>query len=198
MKYLLEERGLPADRLAVGIPLYGRGFAVAEPYASTKDAPKTRVPGGNYSNIHQLEHEQGWTRIWDDETKNPWLISPDHKIVIGYDDAESVALKTEWAMKQGFRGVFFWQIAADLMPDDTNPSRKPPARNSTKAAAASSEAPPKNQSGIPPHNKPRRQQGRKVVSPDQQRATADHSSESYVASQRWICHVIGRSQSALR
>ena len=44
MKYLLEERGLPADRLAVGIPLYGRGFAVAEPYASTKDAPKTGVP----------------------------------------------------------------------------------------------------------------------------------------------------------
>lgn len=26
MKYLLEERGLPADRLAVGLPLYGKGF----------------------------------------------------------------------------------------------------------------------------------------------------------------------------
>ncbi len=39
MKYLLEERGLPANRLAVGIPLYGRGFNVAEPYASTKGAP---------------------------------------------------------------------------------------------------------------------------------------------------------------
>ena len=42
-------------------------------------------------------------------------------MVIGYDDAESVAFKTEWAMKQGFRGVFFWQIGADLMPDNTNP-----------------------------------------------------------------------------
>ena len=66
-------------------------------------------------------HEQGWTRQWDDETKNPWLIAPDRSAVIGYDDAESVALKTEWAMKQGFRGVFFWQVAADRLPDGTNP-----------------------------------------------------------------------------
>ncbi len=121
MKYLLEERGLPANRLAVGIPLYGRGFAVTEPYASTKNAPKTGVPRGDYSNLHRLEHEKGWTRIYDAETKNPWLIAPDHKVVVGYDDAESVAFKTEWAMKQGFRGVFFWQIGGDLLPDDTNP-----------------------------------------------------------------------------
>ena len=121
MKYLLEERGLPADRLAVGIPLYGRGFAVPEPYASTKGVPKARIPQGDYRNLRKLQDEQGWTRRWDDETKNPWLVSPDRSIVIGYDDAESVALKTEWAMKQGFRGVFFWQVAADRLPDGTNP-----------------------------------------------------------------------------
>jgi chitinase len=121
MKYLLEERGLPADRLAVGIPLYGRGFGVAEPYAPTKGAKKTGIPRGDYKNLHPLANQQGWTRKWDDETKNPWLVSRDRAVVVGYDDAESVALKTEWAMKQGFRGVFFWQIAADRLPDGTNP-----------------------------------------------------------------------------
>ena len=121
MKYLLQERKLPANRLAVGIPLYGRGFAVSEPYASTKDAPKTRLPQGNFKNLHTLQHEQGWTRRWDDETKNPWLLSPDRSAVIGYDDAESVSIKTDWAMKQGFRGVFFWEIAADRLPDGSNP-----------------------------------------------------------------------------
>ncbi len=76
MKYLLNERGIPANRLAVGIPLYGRGFPVAEPYASTKDAPKTRVPGGGYNNLIKLVKEKNWTRIWDAETAQPLADRP--------------------------------------------------------------------------------------------------------------------------
>jgi chitinase len=121
MRYLVEERGMPADRLAVGIPLYGRGFAVAEPYAPTENAPGIPIPQGNYANLHRLRIEEGWTRLWDDEIKAPWLLSPDRSIVFGYDDAESVALKTEWATQQGFRGVFFWQVAADRLPDGSHP-----------------------------------------------------------------------------
>jgi chitinase len=121
MKHLLE-RGMPADRLVVGLPLYGKGFAVSEPYASTKGAPRRRMrQGGSYNNIATLIKSEGWTRRWDDETKNPWAIAPDGSSVIGYDDAESIGLKTEWAMQQGLRGVFFWQIGGDLMPNGSNP-----------------------------------------------------------------------------
>ena len=81
--------------------------------------------GGNYANIAKMLKEQGWTRRWDDETKNPWAISPEGapggSAVIGYDDAESLAIKTEWAMRQGFRGVFFWEVSGDRLPDGTNP-----------------------------------------------------------------------------
>ncbi|MFO0893143.1 MAG: glycoside hydrolase family 18 protein [Isosphaeraceae bacterium] len=122
MAHLVQDRGLPPDRLAVGIPLYGRGFAVSAPYASTKDVKKSnaRPPGGDFRRLETLR-KQGWKRTWDDETKNPWLISPDQTAVIGYDDAESVALKCRWATEQGFRGVFFWQVNGDRMPDDSNP-----------------------------------------------------------------------------
>ncbi len=123
INYLIEERKLPADRLALGIPLYGRGFPVAEPYDSTKGVAKARLPQGSYRNLAGLQ-AKGWTRRWDDETKNPWLIAPDHKAVIGYDDAESVAIKARWAREKGLRGVFFWQVAADRMPDGTNPLQK--------------------------------------------------------------------------
>lgn len=138
VKYLLGERGMPADRLAVGIPLYGLGFAVDEPYASTKGLPKARIPQGDYRNLHKLRHEQGWTRRMDDETGNPWLISPDRSVVIGYDDAESVTLKTRWAMKQGLRGVFFWQVAADRLPDGTNPLQEASRKEWDGAARRSS------------------------------------------------------------
>jgi chitinase len=135
MKYLLEERRLPANRLAVGIPLYGRGFNVAESYAPTKGAPRTRAPGGDYARIRKLEGDPEWTRKWDDQTKNPWLISTKGTAVIGYDDAESVAIKTDWAMKQGFRGVFFWQIHGDRLPDGTHPLQEASRREWEKAAS---------------------------------------------------------------
>lgn len=134
IKYLLDERKVPADKLALGIPLYGRGFAVKEPYAPTRGAPRVRVPGGDYRGIHKLLHEQKWTRQWDDETKVPWLLSPDRTMVIGYDDAESVGLKTAWAMKRGLRGVFFWQVHGDRLPDGSNPLQQASRRAWEKGA----------------------------------------------------------------
>lgn len=117
----LTKRGLPANRLALGLPLYGRAFAVSEPYANTTTAPKPRRESANYREIEEMIQGGKWVRKWDDETKNPWLISPDRSKIIGYDDSESVAIKTQWAKEQGLRGVFFWQIDADRSLNGTNP-----------------------------------------------------------------------------
>jgi chitinase len=137
MKYLVE-RGVPARKLAVGSPLYGKGFGVAEPYASTKNASRERVPrASGYSSIARLMSEQGWKRQWDEETKSPWAIAPDGSAVIGYEDAESVSLRTEWAMQQGFRGIFFWQIGGDLLPDGSNPVQEAAQKKLNESAAGS-------------------------------------------------------------
>ena len=121
MKYLLEKKRLPANRLVIGIPLYGRVFAVSEPYASNMDAPKPSRASANYNEIRKLQTQDHWQRKWDDETKNPWLFSPDGSEIICYDDSKSIAMKAQWAVQKGFRGIFFWQIAADRMPDGSNP-----------------------------------------------------------------------------
>lgn len=121
IEYLLEKRKVPADRLALGLPLYGRGFPVSEPYAPL---PKGSKPFDlNFKGVGKLLDE-GWARVRDDETKVPWLIAPDGKKVAGYDDAESMKAKAEWATSKGLRGVFFWQIDGDRLPDGSNPLQK--------------------------------------------------------------------------
>jgi chitinase len=121
IKYFLQ-KGFPADRLALGIPLYGKGFLVSEPYASTKEKKNEgRPPGGSYTKLMDLQKDHGWTRQWNTDTMTPWLLAPDHSAVIGYDDPESVALKTGWAMTNELRGVFFWEIGGDRLADGSNP-----------------------------------------------------------------------------
>jgi chitinase len=120
INYLRDERKFPSSRIVLGLPLYGRGFAVGEPYASTAGAPKSKFDG-DYSRLHALLSGGDWQRRWDDETKTPWLVADDGTYVIGYDDEESLALKTTWAMDRGLRGVFFWEISADRLDDGSTP-----------------------------------------------------------------------------
>lgn len=110
-EYLLEERGFPPERLALGLPLYGRAYSVATPYADTEGTPDAGR-SVTYREASKNQHE-GWRRSFDDETQTPWLAAPQGDTVLSYDDAESIALKTKWARDQGLRGVFFWEVSQD-------------------------------------------------------------------------------------
>ena len=60
IRYLIDERKMPPHKLALGIPLYGRGFSVADPYASTRDQPKgARRPGGDFSRARICIRSEG-------------------------------------------------------------------------------------------------------------------------------------------
>ncbi len=113
-------KGIPKEKLLVGLPLYSRGFAAAKPYDRVnRDAPNP-YQALAYHNLHQLIKD-GWVCSWDDETKNPWLTSPKGDYVHSYDNEKSLTLKTSWAIQQGYRGVFFWEIKQDRLKDGSNP-----------------------------------------------------------------------------
>jgi chitinase len=120
MTYWHQGKGIPKDKLLVGLPLYSRGFAAAKPYDTVNREAPTPYQALAYRNLHQLIKD-GWTYSWDDETKNPWLTSPKGDYVHSYDNEKSLALKTHWAVQQGYRGVFFWEINQDRLEDGSNP-----------------------------------------------------------------------------
>ncbi|KAF9972344.1 hypothetical protein BGZ73_004555 [Actinomortierella ambigua] len=55
----------------------------------------------------------GWTRVWDDVTKTPWLFRQSDKTFLSYDDPTSLAIKVQHAKSQGLRGVMYWDMTYD-------------------------------------------------------------------------------------
>ena len=119
LEYWTRDRGLSAGRINLGLPLYGRACRVSEPHASVRD-PASAWSEMEYREIAKLP-ARGWTRRFDADAGVPWLLAPDRSAVVGYDDEESVAVKARWARQKGCRGVFFWQILGDRMPNGSHP-----------------------------------------------------------------------------
>ena len=115
MAYWTEKRKWPADRLNVGIPCYGRGFAVKEWHQ--KPSGKAAHESIDHHEIAGLIQD-GWRRAWDAKVGVPTLLKEGVTELISYEDPESAALKGKWAREKGFRGVFFWNIEQDWSDGD--------------------------------------------------------------------------------
>lgn len=113
-----DERGLPASQLVMGMPAYGRGFRGVPMFGlveKNSDAHTTYT----YAQLAQKVSE-GWT-VKRLDNGAPWLVAPDGSEVVGFDDPESVRMKTKWALSQGFAGVFFWEATQDRLTDGSHP-----------------------------------------------------------------------------
>jgi chitinase len=104
----------PRERLLVGIPAYGRGFAVQR--WGEKPVGRAGHPEIAFREVAGLV-AAGWTRRWDDAAKVPYLEKPGGGELISYEDEESAALKGAWAAREGVRGIFFWEITQDFVGD---------------------------------------------------------------------------------
>ncbi|KAI9290656.1 glycoside hydrolase [Neoconidiobolus thromboides FSU 785] len=57
----------------------------------------------------------GWQRHFDQVTMTPWLYSAQKKLLITYDDPESLKHKVEYTKCQGLKGVMIWALHEDNM-----------------------------------------------------------------------------------
>jgi chitinase len=109
------EAGIPAHKLVIGVPFYGR-FWTQVPETSNGVYQKSGSVGNYklYSDIrNKFLTNPAFKRHWDPDAKAPYLYSRDSAMMISYDDPESLRLKMDFLKKEGLSGVMFWEYHGD-------------------------------------------------------------------------------------
>jgi len=112
---LYTKAGVPAEKLVLGIPFYGRSwFMKSDDNYGINRLVDSVTRGGGYTFIKDsIMIRPGFTRHWDDKAKMPFLWNADTKQLVAYDDEESVKYKCEYVKAKNMAGVMFWQYASD-------------------------------------------------------------------------------------
>lgn len=113
------DAGVPPTKLVLGVPFYGRGWSGV---GATNDGlyqGATGLPTGtweagvfDYQDLVQ-NYLPSYGRHFDAETRVPWLYDPSTRIMISYDDPESLAIKAGYVADHGLGGVMFWELSGD-------------------------------------------------------------------------------------
>lgn len=113
--HLFVEAGVPADKLVMGLPFYGRSWIMKSADKHGINMPvEGRARGGGYTYIKDsLVNKNGFVRYWDENAKAPYLFNSETNQLITYDDEESVKLKCEYVIDNNMAGMMFWQYASD-------------------------------------------------------------------------------------
>ena len=102
-------RKIPKEKLLVGLAFYGRSFDCPELYQ-----PFSVSLDYSYADVASLL-AGGWTRLWDDCAELPIARKPDKKVIISYDDEQSIGAKCRYVLDKNAAGVIIWELTQDYV-----------------------------------------------------------------------------------
>jgi chitinase len=114
--------GVPARKLVLGVPFYGRGWTdVTRPADATVSSTGLYQPGKaltgqslNYGRLSsELVGQRGFVRVWDARAQQPYLWNGESRTLIAYDDPESLRVKSRYIREKGLGGAMFWEYGND-------------------------------------------------------------------------------------
>nr|QIJ55478.1 acidic mammalian chitinase-like protein [Cajanus platycarpus] len=108
--------GVPAGKLVMGLPLYGRTWALKDPnvHGVGAEAVGAAIDTDgtlDYDEILVFNKENGATIVYDDVAVS--FYSYAGTTWIGYDDGPSITKKVQFAKSLGLKGYFFWAVGKD-------------------------------------------------------------------------------------
>lgn len=89
--------GMPAHKLVLGMPFYGRGSGRYADFNDFKDIKK---------DIEAYE-------IWDEKAQVPYIADTDGTLIVGYDNPRSLKIKCGYIKANGLRGAMYWDYDGD-------------------------------------------------------------------------------------
>jgi len=110
-----ELAGVPAKKLILGVPFYGRSWQGVNSedhglFQPGKPAAQDFIP---FNVIEGTMLGHGFTRYWDASASAPYLYSEDQKIFVSYEDPESLSAKCKYVLTHRLGGVMFWEYSND-------------------------------------------------------------------------------------
>lgn len=109
------EAGVPAHKIILGVPFYGRGWAGVSPAVNgLYQSYKKPLGGYPYDSleVHYI-NKNGFTSYRDEAAGAPYLWNPASGIFITYEDSVSLSQKTAYIKEKGLGGVMYWQYNQD-------------------------------------------------------------------------------------
>jgi chitinase len=109
------QAGVPAEKLVLGVPFYGRGFAAVAPLHNGLDQRYGRYEGDHsYAElVEKFIGKDGFVRHWDERAQAPYLWNESTRIFISYDDPQSIGIKTRYVAEHHLGGMMFWELSQD-------------------------------------------------------------------------------------
>jgi chitinase len=114
--------GVPAKKLVMGEPFYGRGWAgcaaanngLYQSCTGTATVGTWEKGSFDFSDLeNNYVNKNGYTRYWSSAAQVPYLYNPSGGTFISYDDAQSIGLKNNYIKSKGLAGAMFWELTSD-------------------------------------------------------------------------------------
>ncbi|XP_056017198.1 chitotriosidase-1-like [Ostrea edulis] len=118
------QKGVPREKLIIGLGTYGRSFTLvdtskhwvgAPASGAGRAGPYTREKGFlSYYEICEMQRSGQGTTYRDPVAKVPYFVNPSTKLWVGFDDKTSIYTKvTDLIIKGGYGGAMIWSLPLD-------------------------------------------------------------------------------------
>ena len=128
VNYLLGQ-GVPAEKIAIGSPLYCHGWKMNELTQETVGVTAEPIDDLTWHDLLPLEQAAvpegtpGWHMGYDEQQEAGWLwnddpASPDYLAFYTYDSAASLQAKLDYINEHGLGGLIVWEVHGDSIEND--------------------------------------------------------------------------------